>query len=111
MKELIERLETNPETGLTKEGAEAKIKEYGRNVLSEKKKEPWYFKLLKEFIGFFGILLMVGGFLCFLAYGLSPSDPSTVSIVYIFIKDVSGYCTFYGQLYDRWYHLLLEFKV
>lgn len=47
-------------------------------MLSEKKAVPWPIKLGKEFIGFFGILLMTGGTLCFVSYALSPSDPSNV---------------------------------
>jgi sodium/potassium-transporting ATPase subunit alpha len=63
---------------MTSEVAAQKLVEYGRNCLSEKKKTFWLIVLLHEFVGFFGLLLSLGGALCFLAYGLAPADPSTV---------------------------------
>lgn len=72
-------MQTSAVNGMTKAVAEQKLKDYGPNCLSEKKKKFWLFVLLHEFVGFFGMLLMFGGALCFLAYGLAPSDPSTVT--------------------------------
>ena len=58
--------------------AEKKILEIGKNVLSEKKKTPWYVKLIHELTSFFALLLWIGGGLCFLAFALDPTDPSNV---------------------------------
>lgn len=64
---------------MTDQAAFDKNKILGDNVLSEKKKTPWYVKLLKEMIGFFSLLLWLGSILCFIAYGLAPEDPSNVN--------------------------------
>lgn len=52
--------------------------EIGKNVLTPKKKTPWFVKLLHEFISDFNLLMWVGSALCYLIYGLSPTDPSNV---------------------------------
>jgi sodium/potassium-transporting ATPase subunit alpha len=36
--------------------------------------------LLKEFTGFFAMLLWTGGVLCFIAYGMTPDDPTNLAI-------------------------------
>jgi Cation transporter/ATPase, N-terminus. len=52
----------------------------GDNVLTEKKKTPWYIQLLHEMVGFFSLLLWAGALLSFIAYALDSSDPSNVII-------------------------------
>jgi sodium/potassium-transporting ATPase subunit alpha len=47
-----------------------RIREYGKNHLSEKKKTPWFVKLWHELTGMFSLLLWAGGVLCFIAFGL-----------------------------------------
>ena len=49
IKETSERLKTNTVNGLTKEEVEEKIKKYGENKLTEKKKESILVKFLKQF--------------------------------------------------------------
>jgi len=49
------------------------MKEFGLNALTEKKATPWYCNLLKEFTGFFSLLLWFGGILCFIGYGMDPT--------------------------------------
>jgi sodium/potassium-transporting ATPase subunit alpha len=71
-------MSTSVDRGLSKSMADQKLIELGHNCLSEKKKTFWLITLLHEFVGFFGLMLMLGGSLCFLAYGLAPADPSTV---------------------------------
>ena len=67
---------------MTKEVADRRLKEYGKNQLSERKKDPWYIKLIHELTTMFSILLWVGAGLCFLAYGLTPTDPANVFVYY-----------------------------
>lgn len=55
-----------------------RLREVGKNQLSQKKKTPWYIKLLHELTGMFALLLWIGGLLCFLAFILDQSDPSNV---------------------------------
>ena len=51
--DLFKRMEVDPDKGLTSALALAKLKEYGENVLSEKKVTPWYIELFHELTGFF----------------------------------------------------------
>ncbi len=79
MATLLRDLETNEQQGLTTEQAKAKLAKVGPNKLNEKTPLPWYIKLLLEMVGIFSLLLWAGSILCFIAYGLQPSDPSNVS--------------------------------
>ena len=74
-------MEVKPDHGLSSALAAARLKEYGENVLSEKKSTPWYTELIHELTGFFSLMLWAGSALCFIAYGLDPSDPSNVKII------------------------------
>jgi sodium/potassium-transporting ATPase subunit alpha len=76
--EVAQRLGTDLERGLTTELGEAKLKEWGKNALSEKKKTPWYWKLIHEFTTVFSCLLWGGMIVAFIAYGMFPTDPSNV---------------------------------
>lgn len=87
LSELYARLGVDPAHGLTNEIATAKNLELGDNMLSGKKKTPWYIMLLKELTTFFAILLWIGGILSIIAYLLSPTDPSNVNILRIFNPD------------------------
>jgi sodium/potassium-transporting ATPase subunit alpha len=76
--EVAQRLGTDLEKGLTTEAGEAKLKEWGKNSLTEKKKTPWYCKLIHEFTTVFSLLLWGGMVFAFIAYGIYPDDPSNV---------------------------------
>jgi sodium/potassium-transporting ATPase subunit alpha len=64
----------------------------GENVLSEKKGTPWYLLLLKEFTGFFALLLWCGGILCLIGYGLDPSttDNLFLGIILFLVVIITG---------------------
>jgi len=47
---------------------------WGPNMVTEKDKIPEWRKFLAQFTGFFALLLIGGGVLCFIAYGLVPAD-------------------------------------
>ena len=67
-----------PEKGLTTDDVNKKMKIYGPNVLTEKKKTPWFVEYAKENTTFFALMLWAGAGFSFLAYGLDQEDPSTV---------------------------------
>eukprot|EP00756_Hemistasia_phaeocysticola_P026969 Hpha_TRINITY_DN16092_c2_g6::TRINITY_DN16092_c2_g6_i1::g.117518::m.117518/K01539/ATP1A; sodium/potassium-transporting ATPase subunit alpha len=53
---------------------------WGRNELTPRGIKPGWLKLLEQFMGFFSLLLEVGGLLCFLAYA---ADPASVENLYL----------------------------
>lgn len=72
--------------------------ELGDNKLSEKGIVPWYIKLSKEmFTNLFNDLLWLGSIACFVAYGLSTSDPSNLflGIVIVVIGLLTVFMSFY----------------
>merc|ERR1719336_3140362 len=71
--------------------------EYGFNELTPKYQHPWYIKLIFSiFGGEFNILLWFGSVLCFIAYGVMPSDPTNLYLgvvlsVVVTITGIFGY--------------------
>ena len=100
-KQLFNRFEIADESvftkGLTSEMAKAKNLKEGDNILSERKKSPWWIKLLKEWAAPFSLLLWAGSALCFIAYILDDSDPSNLylGIVLAIVVMVTGFVTFF----------------
>jgi len=47
--------------------------ELGDNKLTEKKKTPWWIRLIMEMLNWFSIMLWVGAALCILAYELQTN--------------------------------------
>ena len=47
-------------------------------MLSQAKVTPMWLKFLKEFLGFFPLLLEGAGILCFVGYGLQPDNKDNV---------------------------------
>jgi len=70
---------------------------FGFNELTPKYQHPWYIKLLLSiFSGEFNILLWFGSLLCFIAYGVEPTDPTylylgIVLAVVVTITGIFGY--------------------
>lgn len=64
-----------PETsyGLTSEFAAEKLLECGPNALTPPPETHWILKFLYQFTNFFMMLLMLAGFLCFIAYILDTT--------------------------------------
>ena len=75
---LCSKLETNAESGLREDVAKSKLNVLGPNRLTERKPTPWYCLLLKTLTSFFSLLLWAGSLLSFIAYGLTPLDPSNL---------------------------------
>ena len=72
---LFDRLCTSAASGLREDVSLHKNTEFGDNKLSEKKKTPWYIKLMKEMVQPFSILLWLAALLSFVLYAVNPSDP------------------------------------
>jgi P-type Ca2+ transporter type 2C len=75
--ELFEYLGTSPE-GLTSIEAEARLKKYGYNVLTEKKQAPFIKKFISHLRDLFGILLLFAAVLSFIS---TPDNPSLGLII------------------------------
>lgn len=96
--ELSKYFETDLEKGISEAEAQKRNTEFGDNKLSDKGSVPWYVKLCKEmFVNMFNDMLWLGGVACFIAYGLSPSDPSNLylGIVIIVIGLITVFMSFY----------------
>ena len=83
--------------GLTTAQANSRNLKQGDNVLSEKKKTPWYWKLIHEWTSPFALLLWGGGIMCFIAYALDQSDPSNLylGIVLCIVVMLTGLVTYF----------------
>ena len=99
LSDLCNQLETDINRGLTQEHAQTKLKLIGPNRLTEKKPTPWYILFLKTLLGWFSILLWIGSFLCFVAYGIAPSSPTNMylGIVLAGIILLTACFTFYQE--------------
>lgn len=73
VEELISRLGTDLNRGLTDEKARAVFERDGPNALSPPKTTPEWVKFCKNLFGGFALLLWVGAILCFLAYGITEA--------------------------------------
>jgi potassium/sodium efflux P-type ATPase len=58
-------LQTDLTNGLSIAEAQNRLSHYGRNLLQRARREPWYFKLLRNLFSFFAVLLWAAALLCF----------------------------------------------
>ena len=58
-------LQTDLINGLNSAEAQSRLRHYGGNLLQRVRREPWYFKLLRNLFSFFAILLWIAALLCF----------------------------------------------
>jgi sodium/potassium-transporting ATPase subunit alpha len=107
---LYQKFGTNRTTGLTLDKANALLKELGENALTEKKATPWYMLLLKEFTGFFALLLWFGGILCFIGYAMDSSseDNLFLGIVLCVVVLITGIFSY--QQTSKAASLMADFK-
>ena len=73
LEELYKRIESTP-NGLSSEDAQLRLKKFGKNVLTAKKRFRLLYKFLKQFRNFFAILLIIGSMLAFFAEYLAPGQ-------------------------------------
>ncbi|ESO04495.1 hypothetical protein HELRODRAFT_135885, partial [Helobdella robusta] len=79
LNELVDKLGTDTEKGLTTQRAREILERDGPNQLTPPKTTPEWVKFCKQLFGGFSILLWVGAILCFVAYSIVAStaeDPS-----------------------------------
>jgi len=70
---VYEAFSSNP-SGLTSDAVVEARKQYGSNILSEKKRLPMILRFLLQFKNFFSLLLLVGAALSFFGHSFSPGD-------------------------------------
>ena len=89
---LFQKFHTSKEQGLTTAKADELFKQLGENALTEKASTPWYVMLIKEFTGFFALLLWGGCILCFIGYGIDQESPDNLFLgcVLCFVVIVTG---------------------
>lgn len=73
VEELISRLKTNPDNGLTNAQAKVVLERDGPNSLTPPQKTPEWVKFCKQLFGGFALLLWIGAVLCFLAYSIQAT--------------------------------------
>ena len=67
---------------------------YGSNCLTPPATTPWWIKYLMCYADLFMLLLLFGGVLCFVAYGVDQSDPTNLylGVVLFLVVIISGGC-------------------
>ena len=83
--QVLFELGTNVKTGLTKEEAEKRLKEYGPNNLKEKKKESLFIKFIKEFNDFMIITLIIAAIISAIVSKINGEGDYIDSIIIIVI--------------------------
>ncbi|KAK2186782.1 hypothetical protein NP493_189g04015 [Ridgeia piscesae] len=78
MDELVRRLDTDLNNGLTPEKARAVLERDGPNELSPPKTTPEWVKFCKQLFGGFSTLLWIGAILCFVAYTIQSTKQEDV---------------------------------
>jgi len=88
----FQKFHTSKDTGLTAGKADELFKTLGENALTEKATTPWYVMLIKEFTGFFALLLWGGCILCVIGYGMDTEsmDNLFLGCVLCFVVIVTG---------------------
>lgn len=87
-----------PENGLSSAQVLQNREKYGWNRLTPPVFIPWWIKYLEQYANVFMMLLLFGGVLCFVAYGIDQSDPTNlylgvVLFLVVFISATFGYLT------------------
>ncbi len=79
-------------------------------MLTEKVGTPWYLLLLKEFTGFFALLLWLGGILCIIGYSIDTSskDNLFLGIILFLVVIITGTFSYYQS--SKAASLMADFK-
>lgn len=85
-------------SGLTHAEAARRRGEFGRNVVQEVAREPLLLRLMKEFIGFFSVILWVAAALAFFAEWSVPSQGmAKIGYAIVIVILVSGVFSFWQE--------------
>ena len=83
--EVLKKLDTNEKLGLSEEEVLKRRKEYGNNVLQEKKKESIFVKFFKQFNDFMIIILIIASIISALVSKMQGENDYFDSIIIIAI--------------------------
>ena len=100
LEELVYRLGTNLEAGMTTEAAFKRNAEEGDNKLPEKEKTPAWIRFVKEITNWFAIMLWVGSVLAIVTYIVQPTGNAPnlyLAFVLIIVIFITGIITFSQQ--------------
>ncbi|KAF8789276.1 Sodium/potassium-transporting ATPase subunit like protein [Argiope bruennichi] len=104
LRDLYQRLCTNPDRGMTTEKAKEVFARDGPNALTPPKKTPEWVKFCKNLFGGFALLLWIGAVLCFIAYSIQattfeevPDDNLYLGIVLSVVVIVTGVFSYYQE--------------
>merc|ERR1712172_125029 len=102
--ELCKRWNTNVANGLTDDQSKANIEKFGLNQLTPPPTTPEWVKFCQCLFSGFAMLLWLGAFLCFLAYGIQasayeepPDDNLYLGIVLSAVVTVTGVFSYYQE--------------
>ncbi|KAH9408569.1 Sodium/potassium-transporting ATPase subunit alpha-1, partial [Tyrophagus putrescentiae] len=102
--ELLSRLTTHAEHGLTQSRAKEVLERDGPNALTPPKQTPEWVKFCKQLFGGFALLLWIGAFLCFFAYAIqatSEDEPQPdnlyLGIVLSVVVIITGCFSYYQE--------------
>ncbi|KAL4422112.1 hypothetical protein ABPG77_003397 [Micractinium sp. CCAP 211/92] len=91
---LFEYYGATPEGGLSSAQVLQNRAKYGWNRLPPPPTTPWWIKYLSYYADVFMILLLFGGVLCFVAYGIDQSDATNIYLGAVLIIVVVASATF-----------------
>merc|ERR1712172_144008 len=101
---LCKRFNTNIEQGLTDAQAAKGLAEHGKNELTPPPTTPEWIKFCQCLFSGFAMLLWLGAFLCFLAYGIQasayeepPDDNLYLGVVLTAVVTVTGVFSYYQE--------------
>ncbi|XP_067009295.2 sodium/potassium-transporting ATPase subunit alpha-like [Anabrus simplex] len=116
-----QKFDTHPVDGLTSRQAEINFIKYGPNELKPTEDIPKWLIFFKNFFGGFAIMLWIGGFLCFFAYGLergktvdAPNDHLYLGSVLLIVVIITGIFSHFqqrksSQIMDSFKDMMPEF--
>ncbi|XP_013776408.1 sodium/potassium-transporting ATPase subunit alpha-like [Limulus polyphemus] len=104
IEELLARLNTSTEKGLTSQQSREVYERDGPNALSPPRTTPEWLKFCKQLFGGFAMLLWIGAILCFIAYSIQagtyeepPDDNLYLGIVLAAVVIVTGCFSYYQE--------------
>lgn len=104
--QLIKRLKTNDESGMSENDYNESYTRYGPNKMTPPPTTPEWIKFLKQISGGFALLLWAGGILCFISFAIQ-SNMSDVYFLYIIV--IFRYCIMCCCI-NHWYFFILSRK-